>query len=111
MWYIDRHLEYQSFPSKLNTVLNQYLGKGNPNSKEAYIIGDFNVDYSRCSKDITKIKLKDLEVKYNMRQLIKGNTRETISCISTIDLLFTTVPQEDIVASGVIKVAKYLYFL
>ena len=72
---------------RLNSVLSQYIGKGNPNGKEIYIIGDFNVDYSRCSKDTTKIKLKDLEVKYNLRQLIKNPTRETKTCKSIIDLL------------------------
>ena len=89
---------------RLNSVLSQYIGKGNPNGKEIYIIGDFNVDYSRCSKDTTKIKLKDLEVKYNLRQLIKNPTRETKTRKSIIDLLYTSVPKEDIVISGVLDI-------
>ena len=40
------------FLQRLNSVLHQYIAKGNPNCKEIYIIGDFNVDYARCSKDI-----------------------------------------------------------
>ena len=89
---------------RLTNVLNQYIGRGNPNGKEIYIIGDFNVDYSRCSKDTTKTKLKDLEVKYSLRQLIKKPTRETKTCKSIIDLLFTSVPKEDIITSGVLDV-------
>ena len=62
-----------------------------------------NIDYLR-GKDCNKPLLKELEVKYNMRQLIKSPTRITSHSKSIIDLIFTTVYAEVVNACDIINV-------
>ena len=94
-----------NFINKLNDTLQCLLGKGNPNGKELYILGDLNIDYSTQNSDPSRSKLKDLEYKYNLRQLIKRPTRETLSSKSVIDLLFTTLSPDLVMHSGTLEVA------
>ena len=68
------------------------------------VIGDFNIDFSRRSKNAGKIRLKDMVVKYNMRQIITNPTRTSPDGKSLIDLLFTTRPSEMIMNSGTLTV-------
>ena len=93
-----------NFVSCLDSTLDFLLGKGNPNEKEIYIIGDFNIDYSKSKRDQNKTKLKDLELKYNFRQIIKKPTRISKTCKSVIDLIFTSLSQELISESGTLEI-------
>ena len=92
------------FISDFDNTLSSLKGKGNPNNREIYVIGDFNIDFSRRSKDAGKIRLKDMVVKYNMRQIITNPTRISPDGKSLIDLLFTTLPSEMIMNSGTLTV-------
>ena len=78
------------FIKTLDNTLLPILGRGNPNNKEVYFLGDFNIDYNRGS-DPNKLKIKELEVKYNIRQVIMQPTRVTMQSKSIIDLVFTTI--------------------
>ena len=71
---------------EIDTVLSTVLCKGNPMDKELYLLGDFNIDYSR-GDDANKACLKVLENKYNMSQIIKVPTRITSTNKSIIDLI------------------------
>ena len=91
------------FIKTLDYSLSEKIGKGNPNNKELYILSDLNVDYFR-GKDTNRSKLRDLELKYNMRQIIKHPTRITAHSKSIIDLIYTTLPSDLILDSGVLDV-------
>ena len=86
----------------LTNTLATLLCNGNPLSREITILGDFNTDYSATSNPGKK-KLKEIEIKYNLRQLIKAPTRQTSTTSTTIDLIFTSIPTELIVLSGIHK--------
>ena len=89
-----------SFMHNFNNTALKLLGIGNPCSRECYIIGDMNIDYLQPSTLNTK-KLKELEFRYNLRQIILTPTRTTSKSKSIIDLIFTTVSKDLIVSSGV----------
>ena len=63
-------------------------------------IGDYNLDYTNDNL-LRKYKLKTLEKKLNMRQLITNYTRSAAGSDSLIDLVYTDSPH--IVASGIIN--------
>ena len=91
------------FVKGLDNTLDTILSKGNPNSKELSIVGDFNIDFSKRNRDINKMKLKELEEKFNIKQIIRTPTRETLRCKSIIDLIFTTIPPDLISSSGTLQ--------
>ena len=64
------------------------------------MIGDYNLDYTNDNL-LRKYKLKTLEKKLNMRQLITNYTRSSAGSDSLIDLVCTDSPH--IVASGTIN--------
>ena len=70
---------------------------------QLFILGDINIDYLQ-GKNSNKSHLKELEVKYDMRQMTNTPTRNTIDSRSIIDLIFTTVPVELIISCSVLKV-------
>ena len=90
-----------TFIKSLDHNLSDILGKGNPYEKELFLMGDFNIDYSR-GNDLNKQALKI--TKYNMCQLIKTPTLSTLTTKSVIDLIFTTIKVELIVESGPVDV-------
>lgn len=55
---------------------------------ELYICDDLNIDYSQVNIPAFK-KLKSLEVKYNLTQLIERPTRYIASSKTILDLIFT----------------------
>lgn len=55
---------------------------------EIYICGDMNIDYNLTNSPGFK-KLKHLETKYNLSQIIKSPTRCTATTNSILDLIFT----------------------
>lgn len=55
---------------------------------EIYICGDFNIDYGLTTSPGFR-KLKALESKYGLSQLISSPTRSTASTSSILDLIFT----------------------
>lgn len=55
---------------------------------EIYICGDMNMDYNLSNSPGFK-KLKNLEIKYNLTQIINSPTRCTASTNSILDLIFT----------------------
>ena len=75
--------------------------RGNPNGRD--IIGDFNIDYLKRNRDVNKMKLKSLEEKYNLKQVITTRTRETVNTKSVIDLIFTTLRSDLMSDSGTLK--------
>ena len=94
-----------TFLKTLDKTLSLLVGKGNPNNKELYILGDFNIDFSRKNSDGDKTKLKDIIItKYNMRQLIKTPTHSTSNSNSLIDLIFTSVSPNLVIDSGTLNV-------
>ena len=92
-----------TFTKTLEGNLLSKLDRGNPQNMELYILGDLNKDYTRGA-DQNKPKMKDLEIKYSMRQLIVQPTRITLHCKSTIDLVYTTIANDLIIDSGVLDV-------
>ena len=61
-----------------------------------------NIDYLQPENADTK-KLKEIEFKYNLRQLISSPTRYAQNSKSIIDLIFTTLSPDLIISSGVEK--------
>ena len=71
-----------------------------------FILGDFNIDFSRKNSDADKVKLKDIDItKYNMRQLVNKTTHSTSNSNSLIDLNFTTLSPDLVVESGTLNVS------
>ena len=91
-----------TFIMGFSNTLTEILGIGNVNSLECYILGDFNIDYLQEGTR-GKQNLRNIEHKFNIRQIITSPTRQTINSKSLIDLLFTTTPADLITASGIRK--------
>ena len=88
---------------EIDKVLLITLSKGNPTDKELYLMGDLNIDYSKGG-DVNKLRLKTLETKYNLSQIVKVPTRITLNSKSIIDLILTTLSPELIVNSGTLNI-------
>ena len=86
----------------MNNTISELIGPGNPYSHECYIVGDMNIDYLQPANADTK-KLKEIEFKYNLRQLISSPTRYAQNSKSIIDPIFTTLSPDLIISSGVEK--------
>lgn len=74
------------FLGHLQSVLDQI---DKLNEYELYICGDMNIDYGATNSPGFK-KLKNLEAKYGLSQLIQSPTRCTATSNSILDLIFTT---------------------
>ena len=92
-----------TFTNGLDISLHTLLGRGNPGEKELYILGDLNIDYLKRNRDVDKMRLKEIEEKFNIHQIIKTPTRVTTNTKSLIDLILTTVAPNLIHDSGVLK--------
>ena len=88
---------------EIDKVLLATLGKGNPMGRELYLLGDFNIDYSKHG-DVDKQRLRALEIKFNMSQIIKVPTRITVSSKTTIDLIMTTIGPDLISHHGTLNI-------
>jgi len=77
-----------------------FLSKSADEGKEIIILGDFHCDYTNTSNNSTNT-LKFITDLYDFQQLINEPTRSTTMTSSTIDLIFTNLP-ERISKSGVI---------
>ena len=67
---------------------------------ELFIMGDMNIDYNN-SKLLKKLKIKNFETKFGLKQLINEYTRVTPTTSTTIDWVFTST--EYISKQGVIN--------
>ena len=83
-----------------NRLLNDILEYFDLTRSELFIMGDMNIDYKN-SKLMKKLKIKNFETKFNLRQLIETDTRITSTTSTIIDWIYTS---DDYVAeSGVIN--------
>lgn len=75
----------ESFLHHLHSILD---GINKLDEFEIFICGDMNINYSQSNSPGLK-KLKNLESKYNLSQIISRPTRCTARCNSILDLIFT----------------------
>ena len=73
------------FMDGLNVVLNDL----DLTKTELFILGDINIDY-KSSKLCKKLKVKNFETKFNIRQLIDTYTRITNTTSTLLDWIYTS---------------------
>ena len=69
--------------------LNEVLENINLTRSELFLMGDVNIDYN-SDKLLKKLKIKNFETKFGLRQLIEDHTRVTASTSTTIDWVYTS---------------------
>ena len=78
--------KYKEFIQHTTKILNQI----DSIRSNTILVGDFNIDYNN-KKLVQSSNLDILENKYNLKQIVQGNTRITDTTSTCIDLLYTDI--------------------
>ena len=75
--------------NKFMDCITAYLENLDLTRSEMFMLGDINIDYKSTSM-IRKLKIRNFETKFNLKQLIEDDTRVTETTATTLDWIYTS---------------------